>query len=187
METCPPYDSHSGSSIAYIFQDPTLLPWRTVAGNVALPLEHLQNVSSDRHRWVVEALARVNLSEFARAYPRSLSGGMKQRVSIARALVVKPAILLMDEPLASLDEFTRDLILSDLVRIWRETPYTCLYVTHDPSEAVRLAHRVVLLTARPGRIREVIPIDVPIDKRSESHPTIAAARDRIWELIRNPE
>ena len=136
---------------------------------------------------MAEALERVNLSEFAGAYPKSLSGGMKQRVSIARALVVKPSVLLMDEPLGSLDELTRDEILADLVRIWRETPYTCLYVTHDPSEAVRIGHRVVVLSRRPARIREIIPIDVPIDRRSESHPKITAARDRIWELIRSPE
>jgi NitT/TauT family transport system ATP-binding protein len=177
----------SGGAITYVFQDPTLLPWRTAAGNVALPLEHLGLASGDRHRRVVEALARVSLTEFAEAYPGSLSGGMKQRVSIARALVVRPAVLLMDEPLGSLDELSRDLLIADLVRIWSETPYTCLYVTHDPFEAVRIAHRVVVLSQRPGRIREIIPIDVPIDKRSRTHPTIVEARERIWKLVRNPE
>jgi len=176
-----------GGAITHVFQDPTLLPWRDVASNVSLPLEHLGVSSHDRDRRVAEALARVNLGEFSRAYPVSLSGGMKQRVAIARALVVRPEVLLMDEPFGSLDELTRDLLLAELARIWCETPYTCLYVTHDPSEAVRIGHRVVVLSRRPARIREIIPIDVPIDRRSESHPKITAARDRIWELIRSPE
>jgi NitT/TauT family transport system ATP-binding protein len=172
---------------AFIFQNPTLLPWRTVGENVELPLEAMRVPRVHRNRRVADVLQRVNLSEYSAWYPKNLSGGMLQRTSIARALVGRPAMLLMDEPLASLDVLTRDVLLTDLVRIWGATPYTGLYVTHDPSEAVRIGHRVVVLTARPGRIREVIPIDVPIDKRSESHPTIVAARDRIWDLIRNPE
>jgi NitT/TauT family transport system ATP-binding protein len=136
---------------------------------------------------VAEVLALVGLKDFAGAYVGTLSGGMRRRVSIARALVVRPTVLLMDEPLASLDGLTRDRLLADLIRIWGETRYTCLHVTHDPAEAVLIGHRVVVLTARPGRIRAVIPIDVPIDKRSESHPTIVAARDRIRELVRSPE
>ena len=113
---------------------------------------------------------------------------MRQRVGIARALVVAPSVLLMDEPLGPLDELTRDQSLADLVLIGSETLYTCLYVTHDPSEVVRIGHRVVVRSVqRPARIREIIPIDVPIDRRSELHPKITAARDRIWELIRSPE
>jgi NitT/TauT family transport system ATP-binding protein len=142
---------------------------------------------AQRRNRVSDALRRVGLIEFANWYPKMLSGGMLQRTSIARALVVQPSILLMDEPLASLDELTREHLISDLIRIWQAVGFTCLYVTHSPAEAVRLAHRVVLLTPRPGRIREIIPIDVPVDKRSPSHPKIATARDRIWELIRNPE
>ena len=170
----------------YIFQDPTLLPWRTAAGNVALPLEHRGLPPAERAARVAEALARVNLTEFAEHYPRDLSGGMRQRVSVARALVVRPAVLLMDEPLASLDELTRESLLADLIRLWCETPYTGLYVTHSPSEAARIGHRVMVLTPRPGRIRAIVPIDVPVDKRTESHPTITAARQRIWELVRDP-
>ena len=179
--------SKTEGAVAYVFQDPTLLPWRTAAGNVALPLEHLAVDPDERKRRVAAGLARMNLTEFADSYTNSLSGGMRQRVSIARALVVRPAVLLMDEPLGSLDELTRDLLLSDLVRIWGETPYTCLYVTHDPSEAVRIGHRVVVLSERPAHIREIITIDLPIDRRTPHHPTMIAARERIWELVRNPE
>lgn len=96
-------------------------------------------------------------------------------------------MLLMDEPLSALDELTRDLLLADLVKLWTQTPFTGLYVTHSPSEAVRIAHRVVLLTARPARIREIVLIDVPLDRRSEFHPTVVAARERIWQLVRRPD
>jgi NitT/TauT family transport system ATP-binding protein len=170
----------------FVFQEPALLPWRTVTGNVSLALEHTGISPRERETRVTDVLRKVGLSEFADWYPRTLSGGMLQRTSIARAIVARPTMLLMDEPLASLDEFTRDRLIADLVRLWMLGRFTCVYVTHSPSEAVRLAHRVVLLTERPGRVREIIPIDVPIDERSESHPTIVATRDRIWELIRNP-
>lgn len=172
---------------AHVFQDPTLLPWRTALENVALPLEGAGLARSERERRAAEALALVGLAEFAGHHPKSLSGGMRQRVNLARALVTRPALLLMDEPLAALDALARDRILEDLVRIWVETPFTCLYVTHDPAEAVRIGHRVVVLSPRPARIREIISIDLPIDKRSESHPTIVAARNHIWELVRNPD
>lgn len=168
----------------FVFQDPTLLPWRTAAGNVALPLEHRGTGAAARRRRVAEALDRVGLAGFAGAWPKSLSGGMRQRVSIARALVVGPAVLLMDEPLGSLDEQSRDMLLADLARIWAETPYTCLYVTHDPSEAVRIAHRAVVLSARPARVLGIVPVALPIDKRPPTHPTMAEARERIRELVR---
>ena len=125
---------------------------------------------TERRQRVEDALARVGLSEFSDRYPKTLSGGMLQRASIARALVIQPDTLLMDEPLASLDEQVRASLLSDLCRLWNANPYTCLYVTHSPSEAVRLGHRIVLLSDRPGHIREIIPIDMPLDKRSEFAP-----------------
>lgn len=177
----------SDAHAAFVLQAPTLLPWRTVAGNVSLALEHVEASKQNRHRLVMQALARVGLADFADWYPKTLSGGMLQRTNIARALVAKPSMLLMDEPFASLDGLTREGLVADLSRLWQTTPFTCLYVTHSPSEAVRLAHRVVILTARPARIREIVPINLAIDKRSESHPTIAAARERIRELIRMPE
>ena len=171
---------HGTQLFSYVFQDHTLLPWRTVAGNVRLVIENLRMEKAERRRRVADALARVGLSEFADSYPKALSGGMLQRVSIARALVIQPDTLLMDGPLASLDEQVRTNLLSDLCRLWNTNPYTCLYVTHSPSEAVRLGHRIVLLSDRPGHIREIIPIDMPLDNRSESHPTIAGARGRVW-------
>ncbi len=170
-------------SIANVFQDPLLLPWRTVAGNVSLPLEHLDISRSERERRVSQAIASVDLVEFAQAYPKALSGGMRQRVSIARALVVNPSLLLMDEPLASLDAETRESLLVDLVRLWRECRFTCLYVTHDPSEAVRMGHRVVVLTRRPGSIREIIPIGVPLGERHDAHPDLTAEHARIRALV----
>lgn len=173
--------------IAHVFQDATLLPWRTALGNVAFPLEREGLPRAERERRAAEALARVGLAEFAGRYPDSLSGGMRQRVNLARALATRPAALLMDEPLAALDQLTKERLLIDFVRIWTETPFTCLYVTHDPAEAVRIGHRVVVLTPRPARIREIVPIDLPIDKRSESHPTLVAARNRIWELVRTSD
>ena len=172
------------SPLAYVFQDFALAPWRTVAGNVALPLEHLSMSAEERRARVADALARVGLGDFAAAYPRQLSGGMKQRAAIARALVVNPAIFLMDEPLSALDAQTRDLLIEDLVRLWTETRFTAVYVTHNVAEAVRLGHRVVVLSRRPGRIRAIVEIAEPLDRRREGSPALGAAREEIWDLVR---
>ncbi len=179
----PPADCFN--PLTYVFQDFALVPWRTVSENVAMPLEHHALSATDRAARVASALSRVNLSDFANAYPRQLSGGMKQRASIARALAVNPAILLMDEPLSALDAQTRELLMDDLFRLWNETRFTAVYVTHNLSEAVRLGHRVVVLSRRPGRIREIVEIDVPLGERAEGHPALNAAAARIWSLIRS--
>jgi NitT/TauT family transport system ATP-binding protein len=174
------------NTLTYVFQDFALLPWRDVAGNVALPLEHHALGTAEIARRVDAALARIGLSEFRHAWPRQLSGGMRQRVGIARALVVEPAVLLMDEPLSALDAQTRDLLLEDLIGLWRETRFTALYVTHNLAEALRLAHRVVVLSRRPGRVREVV--DVPFDPDARGTPEAVAAlariQARLWDLIR---
>ena len=178
----PPAESIN--PLTFVFQDFALVPWRTVAQNVALPLEHHPMSAPERALRVEEALARVNLAEFGAAYPRQLSGGMRQRASIARALAVNPAVLLMDEPLSALDAQTRELLMDDLKRLWVETRFTAVYVTHNLAEAIRLGHRVVVLSRRPGRIREIVDIDLPLVERREGHPALVSASERIWSLIR---
>lgn len=173
-----------GASIATVFQDPTLLPWCSVAGNVGLVLAHKGLKAADLKRRVSAALAKVGLSDFADHFPKTLSGGMRQRVNLARALVVAPEILLMDEPLSGLDEVTRDDLLDTLIQLWRDSQFTCIYVTHSLTEAVRLGHRVVVLSERPARIQGIVPIDLPHNMRQDSHPAIRAARGRILSLVR---
>jgi len=171
----------------YVFQDFALLPWRSVEGNVALALEHRRLSAAERRERVAAALALTGLDEFAAAYPRQLSGGMRQRVGIARALVVRPAVLLLDEPLSALDAQTRTLLMEDLLAIWACEKSTRLYVTHNLEEAARLADRVVVLSRRPGRIREVLPIDVPVAERGqpEHAALLLDVHRRLWSLIRD--
>jgi NitT/TauT family transport system ATP-binding protein len=170
--------------LTYIFQDFALAPWRTVADNIRLPLEHHRLTAAERGERVRDALARVNLTEFATAYPRQLSGGMRQRTGIARALAVNPAIFLMDEPLSALDAQTREILMEDLLRLWSETHFTAVYVTHNLAEAIRLGNRVVVLSRRPGRIRDIVKIDLPVGERPEGHPQLLKASEHIWSLIR---
>ena len=170
--------------LTYVFQDFALIPWMSVAENVMLPLLHHPMSDTQRMARVESALARVNLSDFGHVFPKQLSGGMKQRASIARALAVEPSIFLMDEPLSALDAQTRDLLMDDLIRLWTETRFTAIYVTHNLVEAVRLGHRVVVLSRRPGTIREIVQIDLPFEARHEAAPELVAARERLWSLIR---
>jgi NitT/TauT family transport system ATP-binding protein len=134
--------------IGFVFQDATLMPWATVAKNVALPLD----LAGDDSSVVSDALARVGLADFADAYPRALSGGMRMRAAIARATVTKPAVLLMDEPFAALDEFTRARLNDDLLALWQAHHWTVIFVTHSIREAVFLSERVVVMSPHPGRI-----------------------------------
>jgi len=159
-------------SIGFVFQEPTLMPWATVRDNVRLPLRLAHVAREDADRRVSDALARVGLAEFAETYPRELSGGMKMRVSLARALVTDPDVLLMDEPFAALDEITRFRLNNDLLVLWRELHKTIVFVTHSVFESVFLSQRVIVMTARPGRIESEIRVDA--DPRDESFRTSAA-------------
>jgi NitT/TauT family transport system ATP-binding protein len=170
--------------LTYIFQDFALLPWRTVEGNVRLVLEDHRLGRDEVARIIDDVLARTKLTEFRAALPRQLSGGMKQRVAIARALAVSPAFLLMDEPLSSLDAQTRELLMDDLIELWMRERFSAVYVTHNLQEAVRLGHRVVVLSRRPGTIREVIEIDVPLGERASRASELEPHQSRLWRLIR---
>jgi NitT/TauT family transport system ATP-binding protein len=159
-------------SIGFVFQEPTLMPWTSVRGNVLLPLKLAHAAAAEADARVGEALAQVGLADFADAYPRELSGGMKMRVSLARALVTDPDILLMDEPFAALDEITRFRLNNDLLSLWRNLRKTVIFVTHSVFESVYLSQRVVVMTARPGRIGAEFRIDAP-EPRAEDFRTSA--------------
>lgn len=170
--------------LTYIFQDFALLPWRTVEGNVSLVLEDHGMKREERRAIIQDVLARTNLSDFARALPRQLSGGMKQRVAIARALAVRPAIMLMDEPLSALDSQTRELLMDDLVALWQRERFSACYVTHNLNEAVRLGRRIIVLSRRPGRIREVVEIDMPLAERPRRLTELEKLQRQVWEIMR---
>lgn len=159
--------------VGFVFQEPTLLPWATVADNVWLPLRLSGRARRDCAGEVGEALELVGLAGFARAYPRELSGGMKMRVSIARALVTRPRLLLMDEPFAALDEINRFRLNDDLLRLWADGGWTVVFVTHSVYESVYLSTRVVVMAARPGRVAAEVPITAPYP-REESFRTSPA-------------
>jgi NitT/TauT family transport system ATP-binding protein len=160
-------DGRPSHSIGFVFQEPTLMPWTTVRENVRLPLKlaHVATPKSDAR--IAEALAGVGLSDFADAFPRELSGGMKMRVSLARALVTDPDILLMDEPFAALDEITRFRLNNDLLALWRDLHKTVIFVTHSVFESVYLSQRVIVMTSRPGRIDAEFRITAPEPRGEE--------------------
>lgn len=163
-------------ALAYVFQDAHLLPWRTVRDNVALPLELAGVRKPDRLAAAADAIARVGLADAAGRYPNQLSGGMRMRVSLARALVTRPRLLLLDEPFAALDEITRQHLDEQLRELWQGTGMTVIFVTHSTSEAVFLAERAVVMTRRPGRVIADHRIDLPAQRLAALRGSEAFAR-----------
>lgn len=186
-------DAHQKSRIALgshsvmVWQHLNLFPWRSVIDNVAFGLEMQGVDKAERNERAKALIASVGLRGFEQHRPPQLSGGMRQRVGIARAIAVKPAILFLDEPLSALDAQTRDLLMDDLIDIWQRERTTSVYVTHNLNEAIRLADRVVVLSRRPGRIKQIVTIDVPLAERGESRhaPRLAEMHDALWQLIKN--
>jgi NitT/TauT family transport system ATP-binding protein len=172
--------------LTFVFQDFALLPWSTVEENVAFPLLHTPLSAGDRSVVIDDALRRTGLTDFRATYPKQLSGGMRQRVGIARALAVRPAILLMDEPLSALDSQTRELLMEDFVRLLADGAMGAVYVTHNLEEAVRLADRIVVLSRRPGRIQEIVTIPMTRAERgaADARGRLAALQSDLWSLIR---
>jgi len=169
--------------LGIVFQEYHLFPWRTVRGNVAFGLEQLALDGDARERRISEMLRLVGLEGTADSYPSQLSGGMKQRVAIARSLAVDPEFLLMDEPFGSVDAQTRSMLHEELLDVWHETGKTILFVTHDVEEAVTLADRIVVMTPGPGRVREIVDVDLP-RPRSRTDGAFVEYRERVRSLIR---
>jgi NitT/TauT family transport system ATP-binding protein len=172
--------------LTFVFQDFALLPWCSVEENVEFPLLHTALTISERRAVVDDALRRTGLLDFRGTFPKQLSGGMRQRVGIARALAVRPAILLMDEPLSALDSQTRELLMEDFVRLLADGAMGAVYVTHNLEEAVRLADRIVVLSRRPGRVRKVVTIPLTRTERGDinARGQLLTLQNELWSLIR---
>lgn len=167
MDQSPEQARHSTGELALVFQDATLMPWRRVLRNVELPLEMRGVDKKERREKALAALEMVNLHEAGHLFPRQLSGGMKMRVSVARALASEPKVLLMDEPFGALDELTRQKLQQDLLEIWRDTGLTVVFVTHNSFEAVFLSQRVAVMGADPGRMHRVLEVEAPYPRTEE--------------------
>jgi NitT/TauT family transport system ATP-binding protein len=174
----PAHEARLGREYGIVFQAPVLFDWRSVEDNVRLPLELLRVDRAERARRARAMLELVDLGDFGRHYPHQLSGGMQQRVAIARALAVEPAILLMDEPFGALDEMTRERMNSEVLRIWQQTGTTVVFVTHSIPEAVFLSTRVVVMSARPGRITRLVDVDLPQPRNEDTRED-----PRYFELV----
>ena len=177
-----------GPDRAVVFQDYALFPWRTVWDNVHFGLEGRRGDAREHEALIADAIRLVGLSGFERAYPRELSGGMRQRAGLARALVAQPKILLMDEPFAAVDAMTREVMQGELERIVAESGKTALLITHSIDEAIQLGDRVVVATTRPGRIKAILPIDLKRPRWQydvKAEPVYIEARERIWDLLQD--
>ena len=175
-----------GPDLAMVFQSARLLPWRTVAGNIEFALALRGHSRKDRASRALGLLGAVGLREFADAYPHELSGGMQQRVGLARALAVEPKVLLMDEPFAALDAMTREVLRRELLQLWSRRGIAIVFVTHDIDEAILLSQRIVLLRPRPGRIDEIVDVDLPEPRWQRDPrvlPAFAAMREHLWQRI----
>jgi NitT/TauT family transport system ATP-binding protein len=176
-------DVVGGANPALMFQEPALFPWSTVAGNVGLPLRLRKVPKAERAERVARLLRSVHLEDFAKRRPHQLSGGMRQRVALARTLALDTPVLLMDEPFGALDAMTRDILHDEIERIWQERRLTVLFVTHNVREAARLGNRIVLLSSRPGRVVWERRVDVARPRRIDS-PEIAAVAAEVTDRLR---
>ena len=183
----PPHQARRDRDYGMVFQAATLYDWRSVTKNVQLPLEVMGYAKSERQQRALEMLEMVELGAFANHYPWQLSGGMQQRVAIARALAFDPSILLMDEPFGALDEFTRERMNLELLRIWQQTGKTIIFVTHSISEAVFISGRIVVMSPRPGRITKIVNNDLPYprDFKTRSESAYHALVSEVRELLRD--
>ena len=177
-----------GPDRSMVFQDYALLPWRTVVANVRFGVEMQRGLRGRvGAAEIQQAIDLVGLQGFEHSYPHQLSGGMRQRVGLARALVAQPKVLLMDEPFAALDAMTREVMQGELESIIAKSRQTVIFITHSIDEAIALGDRIVVASARPGRIREIIPVDLPRPRREydvKSHPGFAVLREHLWTLLR---
>lgn len=175
----------TGTERGVVFQQYALFPWLTVKKNVMFGLELQKMKEDEAERIAMKYLKMVQLEEFADHYPKELSGGMKQRVAIARAYAVNPSILLMDEPFGALDAQTRTQLQSELLETWEKERKTCFFITHDVDEAIILAQRVVIMSARPGRIKEIVDVNIPYPRTQETKmtPEFLELRNHIWGQV----
>ena len=171
---------------AVVFQEYALMPWRTVVGNVRFGLEMQRRIDQSTDDKIAHYIGLVGLTGFEESYPRELSGGMRQRVGLARALATEPRIMLMDEPFAAVDALTREIMQDELAQIMENTGQTIIFITHSVDEAITLGDRIVVVSSRPGRVKEIIPVTIPRPRsgRKIRHlPEYGDIRDRIWELL----